>query len=208
MDGMALATRLLALALAVGLSGCGAMALPRPFALSRADEDWAQVFEVRKGRRFLPWAEVEPLLIVVDKDERALSLFERGREVRVYPVVLGREKGRKLYEGDRKTPTGIYRITRKRPHRRFYRFLDFDYPSAEDLELYHRAVASGEVPKKGGAPRSPGDLLGIHGSDQEELNRTGVNWTYGCVALMNRHVEELYEKVPEGTLVLIRGGIE
>lgn len=191
-------------------SGCavGASAMPRPFELSRANAEWLGVPDVKAGprRRFLAWAASEPYLLVVHKGERSLSVYRHGRALQTYPVVFGRNDGRKLYEGDRRTPSGVYRITKKRPHYRFHRFLDFDYPNADDLENYRRAVAHGIVPKKGSAPVSPGRLLGIHGSDKPELNRVGIDWTYGCVALVNEDVEKLYEIVPEGTLLLIRDG--
>jgi lipoprotein-anchoring transpeptidase ErfK/SrfK len=31
----------------------------------------------------------------------------------------------------------------------------------------------------------------------------GVDWTWGCISLLNPHVEELYDIVPVGTPVLI-----
>ena len=49
----------------------------------------------------------------------------------------------------------------------------------------------------------PGGEIGIHGSDEPALNRTGVDWTLGCISLLNDDVRELYELVPDGTLVLI-----
>jgi murein L,D-transpeptidase YafK len=200
----------IALVGAASLSGCaiGPLVFPTPFHLSRADFELEEAAPVRKVAqpRFLPWASTEPYLIIVDKTDRKLSLFEYGKEVKVYPVVLGRALGRKLYEGDRKTPSGVYHISEKRVHSRFHRFLDFDYPNHDDLENYRHAVEKGDVPMKGSGPASPGRLVGIHGSDKEDLNRVGVNWTYGCVSLMNRDVEELYDTVPEGTLLLIRDG--
>jgi murein L,D-transpeptidase YafK len=185
------------------IAGCGVI-LPSPFHLSRSEvEVEEQRIEAVTGPRFLPWASTEPYVIVVDKTERTLTVFHYGKEVRVFPVVLGRGQGRKLYEGDRRTPSGVYRISDKRSHARYHRFLDFDYPNPADIAHFQYALARGEVPQEGHVAR-PGALLGIHGSDKEDLNRVGVNWTYGCVALMNRDIEELYEMVPEGAVLLIQ----
>jgi murein L,D-transpeptidase YafK len=153
---------------------------------------------------FLAWASDASHLLVVDKEKRVLGVYRHGIRAKTYAVVLGREPGRKLYEGDRRTPSGVYQVVKKRPHRRFHRFLDIDYPNREDLALYRASLAEGGIPRNGRAPVSPGGLLGIHGSDEEELTRVGVNWTYGCVALSNADMTELYDEVAEGTVVVIR----
>ena len=48
-----------------------------------------------------------------------------------------------------------------------------------------------------------GGAIGIHGTEDESLNRRGINWTEGCVSLFNHDVEELYDLVPIGTRVVI-----
>lgn len=175
--------------------------MPRPFALSRARLDLSDEAPARRKEELLPWAAETPYMIIVRKDTHELSLYRHGKQVRRYPVVLGRNGGRKQFEGDRRTPSGLYRITRKRRHSKYTRFLDLDYPNADDLTAFHAAIASGLVPP--GRSR-PGRLIGIHGTDKEDLNRLGVDWTLGCVSMRNRDVEELYELVPAGTPVLIR----
>jgi murein L,D-transpeptidase YafK len=186
-------------------SGMGELALPRPFALSRAHVD-----AVSPGRdvaidRFLPWAEDAGEMIVVDKVDKQLVLYRHGKPAKSYPVVLGRVRGRKLYESDRRTPSGLYRVTAKRSHAKYDRFLDLDYPNAQDVAQYRAALASGLVPAKyRGSIYGPGGLVGIHGSDDENLNRLGIDWTLGCVSLANRDIEDLYREVDEGTSVLIR----
>ncbi len=186
----------------VYLSGCslGETALPEP-----VDVSHAQDVSPRSVRNpgFLPWAEEQRALIIVDKTSRHLVLYRHGEPVKSYPVVLGRHPGRKRFEGDRRTPSGIYQITDKRPHSRYDRFLALDYPNERDLAAYRAALSQDPAPVLG-RHIGPGGLIGIHGSDSEVLNRTGVNWTFGCVSLMNRDVEELYAEVSEGTPVLIR----
>ncbi len=144
-------------------------------------------------------------MIVVDKTARKLVLYRRGRVVKTYAVVLGRSRGRKAVEGDRRTPSGVYRIIAKRVHPRYDRFLLINYPNDGDVEQYRAArggTLTGAVLGQSSV-RGPGGLIGIHGSDKEELNRLGVDWTFGCVSLANRDIEELYEEVEVGTPVLI-----
>jgi len=186
--------------------GFGTIVQPRPFALSRAHVDEASPRYDARSDRFLPWAEDVSELIVVDKVTRELVLYRNGRAVKSYPVVLGRNRGRKRFEGDRRTPSGLYEITDKHPSAKYDLFIAISYPNDEDREQYHVALAGGLIPAElGRLPRlTPGGLVGIHGSDKENFNRLGINWTFGCISLANRDIEELYGEVSEGTPVLIR----
>jgi murein L,D-transpeptidase YafK len=162
---------------------------------------------------FLPWAADEPEMIVVDKTSRTLVLYSYGEPVKAYSVVLGLNPGRKLFEGDRRTPSGLYTITDKRHHSKYDRFMGVSYPNSQDQANYRAARSRGHIPppnlqRRSSAVAGLGGLIGIHGSNKEELNRLGINWTYGCIALYNRDVEELYDIVPEGTLVLIRDDLQ
>ena len=185
--------------------GFGTIVQPRPFALSRAHVDEASPRYDARSDRFLPWAEDVSELIVVDKVTRELVLYRNGRAVKSYPVVLGRNRGRKRFEGDRRTPSGLYEITDKHPSAKYDLFIAISYPNDEDREQYHVALAGGLIPAElGRLPRlTPGGLVGIHGSDKENFNRLGINWTFGCISLANRDIEELYGEVSEGTPVLI-----
>ena len=51
--------------------------------------------------------------------------------------------------------------------------------------------------------QSPQRLQGLAIYCIQELNRRGVDWTWGCVSLANADVERLARLVPVGTLVLI-----
>jgi murein L,D-transpeptidase YafK len=184
--------------------GFGTVVEPRPFALPRS-----RAVEIEPPRQpeiagFLPWASEEPLLIVVDKLSRRLVVYRFGTPVRTYPVVIGRNAGRKLYEGDRRTPSGIYEIVGKHSHPRWDRFLAINYPNATDRENFLAALNAGRIPR---SSPGTGGSIGIHGTDKEDLNRVGINWTYGCVSLSNKDIEELDSMVPEGTPVLIRDDI-
>jgi len=154
---------------------------------------------------FLPWASEEPSLIVVDKTCRTLNLYHYGRLSRTYPAVFGRKPGRKVYEGDQRTPTGLYMIIGKRNHhQRWARFMLLDYPTEQDVRLYWQNVSAGIVPRRGDGYRGVGGAIGIHGTDDEVLNRIGVDWTMGCVSLLNADVKELSAFVSVGTLVYIK----
>ena len=55
-------------------------------------------------------------LIVVEKAKRTLSIYDNGTLVKSYKISLGKNPvGHKQFEGDSKTPEGIYYIDGKNP---------------------------------------------------------------------------------------------
>lgn len=153
----------------------------------------------------LSWAASEPVFIVVDKKCGRLDVFNRGRRWRSYEAVFGSGgRGPKRYEGDRRTPLGLYSIVYKRRHARWSRFLLLDYPNPDDVARYRGEVQRGFVPERGDSSVGIGSQVGIHGSDKPDMNASHINWTHGCISIANADVEELYRIAPEGTFVLIR----
>jgi murein L,D-transpeptidase YafK len=152
----------------------------------------------------LAWAEREPWLVLVRKRCRTLDVYRLGERVRSFPAVFGLNgDGSKLYEGDLRTPTGLYMIIDKRPHARWSHFLLLDYPNIQDVHRYWAAIESGDVPERGDRYAGIGGAVGIHGTDKPSLNERKVDWTFGCISLQNPDVEDLARLVPVGTLVLI-----
>jgi murein L,D-transpeptidase YafK len=150
------------------------------------------------------WTNGSEWAIIIRKHERTLALYHFTQQERVYPVVLGiAPDGPKTYRGDLRTPEGVYRVTFKKPHPRWSRFMLLSYPNDGDRVRYAMALGEGRVPIIDGEAPGLGGSVGIHGSDRENQNIQGVNWTWGCISLLNQHVEELYERVPLGTPVMI-----
>ncbi|MBA4392544.1 MAG: hypothetical protein C0407_03225 [Desulfobacca sp.] len=145
--------------------------------------------------------EIKPLppelwKIVVKKNQRKLFLYQQGELLQIYPVDLGENpKGPKIYQGDMRTPEGEYRIVEKkdRGQTRFHLAFLLNYPNEADRIRYERAVQNGRLPKDKGI----GGLIEIHGEG------VGIDWTKGCIALHNRHMQELFSQIPVGTSVRI-----
>jgi murein L,D-transpeptidase YafK len=150
------------------------------------------------------WANGSDYAIVVRKEERTLTVYLRTEQLKVYPIVLGiASYGPKVYQGDLRTPEGVYRISSKRQHARWSRFMLLSYPNDHDRHQYAMALGEGRVPIIDGEAPGIGGAVGIHGTDREDSNVRGDDWTFGCVSLLNSHVVELYDLVPLGTPVLI-----
>ena len=159
------------------------------------------------------------LSITVYKNRRQLWLFRGETLAKIYPVFLGSRPGDKRQRGDNRTPEGDFRVVEKKNSDKFHRFLGIDYPNLKDA---NRAFGEGSLTAdqwveilhantKGLKPpwNTPlGGFVGIHGiGDNESLKLRLVgnwDWTNGCVALRNRDVEDLFQRVPLGTVVRIR----
>src|SRR5689334_20538164 len=57
------------------------------------------------------WARGSEYALIVRKEERTLTVYHRAEQKKVYPIVLGiASSGPKVYQGDLRTPEGVYRI--------------------------------------------------------------------------------------------------
>lgn len=148
--------------------------------------------------------------IVIFKSKRQLELYSDGGVVRTYRVGLGLNPvDDKQKEGDRATPEGEFYIFTKNPKSAYYLSLGISYPNIEDAErglreglitrVQHDQIVKA-IKKKIAPPQytALGGLIYIHG------NGAASDWTWGCVALENEDIKELYESVERGTPVTIK----
>ena len=138
--------------------------------------------------------------IVVIKEKNRLDLYDAGRLKKSYSADMGKNRlSKKLYQGDNATPEGRYHITEKkgRGDSKYYKALVLNYPNEADRKRLAAAKNAGMASKRVG----PGSLIEIHGEGGR-----GQDWTYGCVALSNRDIDDLFARVGVGTAVTIVGG--
>jgi len=147
--------------------------------------------------------------LVVSKSKRQLFLYAGGRIVRTYKIALGTNPfDDKVKQGDRATPEGDFYVCVKNEQSKFYLSLGLSYPNAEDAErglrdkLITRAERDRIIRAIKNKHRPPWDTaLGgeifIHGGG------TDGDWTWGCVALANADIKELFDALPMGTSVRV-----
>ena len=59
------------------------------------------------------------LALVIHKGTRRLELYRDGSVEKAFPVVFGpKPEGRKRFQDDMRTPEGLYRVVKKKPHHR------------------------------------------------------------------------------------------
>lgn len=134
--------------------------------------------------------------IEVDKSNRSMYVYQDGELLKKYKIALGfNPNGKKEFQGDGKTPEGVYYINDKNPNSVAYKNLGVSYPNKEDLD---NARANN---------KSAGGDIKIHGL-MKKWYKFGrfhryVDWTGGCIAVSNSEMDELYKHVKIGTKIKI-----
>jgi len=154
----------------------------------------------------LPLASPE---IHIHKATHDLELRNSGRLVKRYPIALGHNGlADKRREGDHLTPEGHYVLCVRNERSAFHLFLGISYPGPEAAarglkeglitKSQHDAIL--QASKRGATPpwnTRLGGTVGIHGGG------TGSEWTWGCIALEDAGIEELWIACPLGTPIFI-----
>lgn len=180
-----------------------------PFVASASLDSLASTIGTRKPNRDPRDLPLVNPSIVVTKSKRILRLYSAGKLVREYRIGLGSSPMEdKVKAGDRRTPEGEFYICRKNSQSKFYLSLELSYPNKRHAERglrdglitraqYNQIVSALE--RKGVPLQSThlGGELFIHG------NGSGSDWTWGCVALEDKDVRELFGAVLVGTPVTI-----
>ena len=137
--------------------------------------------------------------ILVNKTDKTLKLLTKknGNVIKTYNIELGKNpKGPKQFQGDLKTPEGIYHIIGKHPTSIAHKGLYLSYPNAKDKAF---AKLNG---------RNAGGCIMIHGlkngtAASKQNKHPGKNWTGGCIAVTNTEIDEIYDLVKVGIKVEI-----
>lgn len=188
----------------VGVSETVVSASPRRAAANQAS---SAAYDVLRRLGLLPaepGAEPKAALrrsevrVLVEKSKRRLYVLRNGKPFREYPVMLGgAPSGHKLREGDLRTPEGVYTLDWRNPRSRYYKSIHISYPGPQDrLRAEERGV-------------KPGGMVMLHGEHDDPairriLRRRARDWTEGCIALNNEHIDEIWRVVPDGTPIEIR----
>ncbi len=144
---------------------------------------------------------VKPTIIWVRKVPRRLTVYRGTTPLKTYPIVLGANpRNDKMYQGDRCTPEGVYRVVTKFDHPRWDKFILLDYPNMQNWLKFTKGKKTGRIP----FDAKIGGDIGIHGTHDPFMNATGEDWTFGCVSLLNQHIEEIYPLINDDTLVVIK----
>lgn len=157
------------------------------------------------GLNDIPDARIE-----VFKRNRQLIVYSGSRVIKTCRIGLGfSPEGPKVRQGDGRTPEGSYYVCSKNPKSQFFLSLGLSYPNESDASrgLKDGLITSAQYQeiisalRRGGVPlwnTALGGEIFIHGAG------SSTDWTWGCVALENQDIQELFNTIPKGTPVTIR----
>jgi hypothetical protein len=154
---------------------------------------------VASGFYFFPEKELIPGIqidsLIVYKSKRELLAYSNGQIIKTYKIAIGRNpNGAKEYEGDNKTPEGIYYINNKNPKSGYHKNLGISYPETKDIR---RAKL---------LSKPTGGDVKIHGL-RNDIGFVGKfhRWfsTRGCIRVTNKEMDELYYATKTGTRIII-----
>jgi murein L,D-transpeptidase YafK len=147
--------------------------------------------------------------LVVKKAERRLLVYSNNKLVRTYRIGLGLSPvGDKVRSGDHRTPEGDYYVFTKNDKSAYYLSLGISYPNIVHAERglrdglitraqYDAIVRANKAKKTPPQNTRLGGTIYIHG------NGASSDWTWGCVALENEDIRELFNAISVGTPVRI-----
>ncbi len=122
--------------------------------------------------------------IIINKTTNELAFFQKNELQHIYQVGTGRT--------DDLTPEGLFTVTVKAKNP-YYRKLDIPGGDSNN-PLGTRWIGFD-------AEETDGRIYGIHGTNRAES--IGYYVSNGCVRMTNPSVEELFDRIPLGTKVLI-----
>ena len=135
-------------------------------------------------------------LIKVYKNKRIMEVYNKKALIKTYQISLGQKPiGHKQFEGDSKTPEGVYFIDGKNPYSSYHKNLGISYPNIKD-----KAFAK----KKG---KSAGGLIKIHGlpNGKGKIGKLHLanDWTAGCIAVTDQEIDEIYAATKIGAKIIL-----
>jgi len=135
--------------------------------------------------------------IEVYKSLRKMDVYSNDILLKSYVISLGKNPiGHKEFEGDNKTPEGIYYINARNPNSSYHKNLGISYPNSEDLKHAEQLgkSAGGDI-KIHGIRNGIGSISKLH---------RWKDWTAGCIAVTNKEIDELYLAVETNAQINIR----
>lgn len=135
--------------------------------------------------------------ILVYKSTRELFLLSQNQILAHNKISLGlNPEGPKRQQGDFKTPEGRYFISLKNPFSAYHLSLKLSYPDANDKKWAreHNVSPGGDIFVHGwpNDPQERSEVEKLHGR---------VDWTYGCIAVKDDEIEQIYSMVETNTVI-------
>ena len=188
-----------------------------PLYLLEENPRWSRVRTADGAEGYVRSHAISNVWVHVSKRAQRVYLYKGTRRLMAAPADFGynafldkKQRGSQLRRDDWRTPEGTLYIVRKNPNSRFHRALVLNYPTAADAarglendlitpEQHRRIVEAQEDLDPPPMGTALGGMIEIHGQGTGKAR----NWTRGCVAIHNRDLRKMWNRVEIGTPVVI-----
>ena len=164
--------------------------------------------------------EIKDPVLIVEKHNHKLYLYDDTIFVKTYKVVLGRSSSdKRLSIKNNITPTGKYEICEIDTAHKYHKFFKINHPNENDVvEALREGIITTEeynaILQSESGPGCPETLdiftpsVGLHGIGEYDFIFKNLpfifDWTNGSIAMSNDSIDELASIISVGTRVIIR----
>jgi murein L,D-transpeptidase YafK len=147
--------------------------------------------------------------VIINKSKRTLSVYSDSNLVGYYKIALGlNPTSDKIKAGDFATPEGTFYICSKNSRSKYHLSLLISYPNKEyaDRGLKSKLISQNEYNQIINAinnMKTPPQNTNLGGDICIHGGGTNSNWTFGCIALEDKDIEDLFKFIQLGTKITI-----
>ncbi len=164
--------------------------------------------------------EINNAVLIVEKHNHKLYLYDDTMFVKTYKVVLGRSSSdKRLSLKNNNTPTGQYKVCDIDTTHKYHKFFRINHPNVNDVvEALREGIITTEEYNAILQSESGSDcpetldiftpVIGIHGIGEYDFIFKNLpfifDWTNGSIAMSNDSIDELASIISIGTKIIIR----
>jgi hypothetical protein len=193
------------------------LALREPVYLLEENGSWSRIRTREGAEGYVEKAALSNVWIRVSKRKQELYLYRGTELLRAFPADFGfnafadkERRGSAVSPDDWRTPDGSFYVVRKNPRSKYHKAFVLNYPNADAARRGYQdgiisrsqrdailaAEANADIPPM----NTPlGGWIEIHGHGTGNQD----NWTMGCVAVRNLHMDMMWNIVSVGTPVFV-----
>lgn len=194
-----------------------ALSMREPVYLIEENGSWSRIRTREGSEGYVQKSALSNVWIRVSKRKQEVYLYRGTDLLRAFPADFGfnafadkERRGSAASPDDWRTPDGSFYVVRKNPNSKYYKAFVLNYPNADaarrgyddgiitrnQRDAILAAEASAEMPPM----NTPlGGWIEIHGHGTGNQD----NWTMGCVAVRNLHMDMMWNIVSVGTPVFV-----
>jgi hypothetical protein len=193
------------------------LSMREPVYLIEENGSWSRIRTREGSEGYVQKSALSNVWIRVSKRKQELYLYRGTELLRVFPADFGfnafadkERRGSTASPDDWRTPDGSFYVVRKNPNSKYHKAFVLNYPNADAARRGYQdgiitrqqrdAILAAEANAEMPPMNTPlGGWIEIHGHGTGNQD----NWTMGCVAVRNLHMDMMWNIVSVGTPIFV-----